>query len=272
MYDDLKKHKNEFEDYYVSKGQTLSWADWNRDKLGGNDASHKYQKLKEIRKNMMILDLIPPKSRVIVDAGAGFGTLTIQINKHIPGVILLCTDISEVMLKYLKENFRIHGIKAHIVLCALEYLPVKSNYVDCLILREVLEHVQSPRNGLGEISRTLKDNGKVILTTPRDSKSYNFVRCKLFGTVFPIREVKTHYKDEIILESKLTEMAIKKKLNVVYKKYFDFELPLVTGLCFKVNNILIINILFVFYEVMEKIFSKLFKTRILMVLKRDSRD
>lgn len=72
-----------------------------------------------------MLNLIPLNSRVIIDAGAGFGSLAIQINKNIPGAILLCTNISEAMLKYLKENFRIHGIKAHIVLCPPEYLPVK---------------------------------------------------------------------------------------------------------------------------------------------------
>ncbi len=45
-------------------------------------------------------------------------------------------------------------------------LPVKSGLYDLIILTEVIEHITFPQIFILEITRLLKEDGKLLLTTP----------------------------------------------------------------------------------------------------------
>jgi SAM-dependent methyltransferase len=46
------------------------------------------------------------------------------------------------------------------------YLPFRDGVFDSLLCTEVLEHVPEPKQVIEEISRVLKEGGKVYITTP----------------------------------------------------------------------------------------------------------
>lgn len=50
--------------------------------------------------------------------------------------------------------------------CSAEDIPLEPNSIDTVLLVEVLEHVESPKAVLREISRILKPGGKLILSMP----------------------------------------------------------------------------------------------------------
>lgn len=54
-----------------------------------------------------------------------------------------------------------------------EELPFNNNTFDIVVLTEVLEHIEKDELALKEISRVLKHNGKLILTTPNGLKVKN---------------------------------------------------------------------------------------------------
>ena len=47
-----------------------------------------------------------------------------------------------------------------------EHIPLPDNYVDCIIMNNVLEHVHNPKNTLAECRRVLKRGGVLLVTVP----------------------------------------------------------------------------------------------------------
>ena len=47
-----------------------------------------------------------------------------------------------------------------------ELLPLPDNSFDCLILSEVIEHLEAPQVSIREATRVLRPGGRLLLTTP----------------------------------------------------------------------------------------------------------
>lgn len=77
-------------------------------------------------------------------------------------------DISENAINFLNKKIKEKNIKnIKIKLQNLnDKLNYKENMFDCVISGEVLEHLENPSKFLKEIKRILKNNGKLIITTP----------------------------------------------------------------------------------------------------------
>ena len=54
----------------------------------------------------------------------------------------------------------------NIVVLDAQNLPFTDNSFNCILLTEVLEHLPEPDRCISEISRVMRDNGKLILTVP----------------------------------------------------------------------------------------------------------
>ena len=76
---------------------------------------------------------------------------------------VLCTDISDILLKKGKEAGFIDEYSQQ----NGENLSFKDNSYDVVICSEVLEHVEDPEIALKELARVLKKGGKLAVSVPR---------------------------------------------------------------------------------------------------------
>jgi len=93
------------------------------------------------------------KGNVILDFGSYQGELhkylETKLNKNILGIDVIKNKFVDIVHDFNKFPY-----------------PIKSNYVDCIVASEVVEHLNKPFDFLLECKRVLKKGGKLILTTP----------------------------------------------------------------------------------------------------------
>lgn len=97
------------------------------------------------------------RAGVVLDAGCGSGR-DANHNYRVEGRIVVGVDIGE----GLKRNRSL----THPVRGRLEALPLRNGCVDLVLCRYVLEHLEEPSRVFVELSRVLREGGKVVLLTP----------------------------------------------------------------------------------------------------------
>lgn len=90
----------------------------------------------------------------ILDVGCGIGDL-LGYNKKIIGV-----DINPNTVAYCKNK----GFDARLM--EVDHLPFQSETFECVVLDNVLEHIENPKPLLNEISRVLKKKGLLVIGVP----------------------------------------------------------------------------------------------------------
>lgn len=104
-----------------------------------------------------------PKGATVLDAGSspGFTSLALKLL----GFEVLALDINPAPYKDLLQKQGVYTIKADLENGSI---PLKNQYVDCVVFTEVLEHLHPYRIPyvLSEINRVLKLGGGLYLTTP----------------------------------------------------------------------------------------------------------
>lgn len=152
--------------------------------------------------------LLSPHS-VIGDVGCGSGFLSIEIGSN-HDVYAIDKDIQD------KEELIHHKIPIFECDIEVDNLPFDDNFFDCVLLLEVIEHIDPRRIrfALGEIHRTLKPNGILLLTTPNQSSIQNVVRLFLGKRIL----FSTDHVREYVLEEILEELS-RSKFSVFVKKY-----------------------------------------------------
>lgn len=109
-----------------------------------------------------VLALISRENRgLVLDVGAGSGALSLKLSEL--GFKVIATDINPAF----KAN-TIDGKKnIEFVLSDLDVsIPFKEHAFDYIVAVEIIEHIENPWYFLREISRILKINGKLFLSTP----------------------------------------------------------------------------------------------------------
>jgi ubiquinone/menaquinone biosynthesis C-methylase UbiE len=104
------------------------------------------------------------KGKTVLDVGCGDGALTYRIAKK--GADVIGIDNSEEGIKLAKEIFNKKKISANFILTDAYKMPIENNSIDCAVLSDVIEHVRKPERLLKEIKRVLKNNGKLVISTP----------------------------------------------------------------------------------------------------------
>lgn len=112
----------------------------------------------------LILNLITSKmasgrKNRILDIGCGDGSFIIKFKKHCEpfGV-----DISQNAIKMAKEA----GIEAFELDVSSQRLPFQDEYFDIIYMGDVIEHLTNPDLAIKEVTRVLKRNGFLVLSTP----------------------------------------------------------------------------------------------------------
>lgn len=116
---------------------------------------------------------------ILLDIGCGSGVQLGILQKK--GYKLgIGIDLNKNALQYgKKKNIQ----DTSFILADVQYLPLKNNSVDKIICAEIIEHLQNPDWMIKEITRTLKKDGEVVITTPNENSIWGAyeVLWDLFG-------------------------------------------------------------------------------------------
>jgi 2-polyprenyl-3-methyl-5-hydroxy-6-metoxy-1,4-benzoquinol methylase len=113
-----------------------------------------------------IISEVTGNMSVILDIGCGNGWVS---KKLIPlGKKVISMDISTDNPVRVTQEVR-HINHAGLIADAYN-IPLKAESVDCIIASEILEHIPDPKTFIINLIRLLKQNGKLIITTPFNEK------------------------------------------------------------------------------------------------------
>jgi SAM-dependent methyltransferase len=115
----------------------------------------------------VLLDAMDPNAHRVLDIGCGDGTLTFQLaqrSNRVWGV-----DDSLLPLRLARGQFeRRPRRRAPLVTNAdARRLPFPDAAFDCVVLADVIEHIDAPEAVMNEAHRVLRPGGQILLTTPR---------------------------------------------------------------------------------------------------------
>lgn len=120
------------------------------------DAENVYFGVKEaVEKNF------PNKNISILEIGTGLGYLTYSLNKA--GYKTVGLDISEEAVSRANKRYGNYYTSGDL------FKVSKEIKYDCVIMTELIEHVENPKDFIGAALSLVKEGGKLILTTPNKS-------------------------------------------------------------------------------------------------------
>ncbi len=145
-------------------------------------------------------------SYVVLDVpcGTGYGSaLLAQKSKFVYGI-----DNSDIAIKRAKELFKKENTEYIIAdMYKMSFLRDKS--INLIISFEGIEHISNPQQFLLEAKRILKDNGKLVISTPR----------KPHGSPFHIIEYSLEEYKKLLSK----EFIIEKMFGQIYTDIFDMS-------------------------------------------------
>jgi 2-polyprenyl-3-methyl-5-hydroxy-6-metoxy-1,4-benzoquinol methylase len=136
-------------------------------------SGHPMQRFWHRGKLMMIDRLIRPHLKEgsrILEIGCGAGNLLVQAS--VRGSYPVALDLSMQALTFVRSRLqevnagpdRLSGFAC--TQSIGEFLPLAEGSFDCVILSEVIEHLEQPRTSIREASRVLHPGGRLLVTTP----------------------------------------------------------------------------------------------------------
>lgn len=135
----------------------------------------------------LILRLVQDaRAQSVLDVACGRGTLLRALRNKSPDMVLAGTDIAEDSL----AATRAYGIQAELANVEIT-LPFPDEAFDCVVFGEAIEHLIDPDAALQNISRVLKRDGLLVLTTPNLASWFNRLFL-LFGIQPVFTETSTH--------------------------------------------------------------------------------
>ena len=112
--------------------------------------------------------------------------------------------------------------------CNGERLPIPDNSVDVLFLMEAIEHFERPHAGFQEFYRVLKSGGICLVTTPRPSQSFVFVRLHLLGRLLPYRGFPKHLMvDFSICDENFFKIIHQNGFKEIRRRFLNVTFPLI---------------------------------------------
>lgn len=107
-----------------------------------------------------------PKNAQVLDIDCRTGNGTVFFSKRYPTARFFCIAMAESFKTQAIRNFQKNAIDADVSVMTVLKQPFDDNAFDVILTYETLEHVPWPSNYIAELSRMLKPNGTLVLTTP----------------------------------------------------------------------------------------------------------
>ena len=115
----------------------------------------------------VLLDAMDAHAHRVLDVGCGDGTLTARLAERSDRVIGI--DDSLLPLRLARGEFdrrRLHRTPL-LMNADARRLPFPDDAFDCVVLADVIEHIDAPDAVMSEAHRVLRTGGQILLTTPR---------------------------------------------------------------------------------------------------------
>lgn len=111
-------------------------------------------------------DFMPPKAKIILDIGVGYGYIESLLSNH-KNIKIFGNDISQNAVKNLSKRF-----KGSFKVESLYKMKYKKNFFDVVFMLEVLEHVPPSKTFklIKDIKSFLKEKGVLILSVPTNEE------------------------------------------------------------------------------------------------------
>lgn len=129
---------------------------------------------------------IPDNAGRLLDGGCAYGYATIHFSKKTKTYGI---DPNKHFIEIAKKRYKNIDFSVQ----ALEKTNFKDNYFGCIILNDVIEHVEDEVRALNEMYRILEKNGVLIITTPHkglfgfmDPDNYAYILRKYFYSLYEL--------------------------------------------------------------------------------------
>ncbi len=156
----------------------------------------------------------------ILDLGSGEGgtsALFAESNN------VISFDLSLVRLRRQKENFSNYFL----INGRAETLPFRNSSFDLIILQDVIEHMTDPVLFVHELSRVLRNDGSIYLSTPNRNSLFNIVSDPHWGipllALFNRRDIKKYFlryfRKSELSRNDIAQLLSLRKLKDLFKEY-----------------------------------------------------
>jgi SAM-dependent methyltransferase len=149
--------------------------------------------------------------RRLLDAGCGTGLILSAVKRRFPSLEAIGLDSSPAALE--RAAARLQG--TGLVLCDICMSPFQSGQFDCVLLNNVIEHVEAPLSVLEAMRRLLAPGGCLIVSTPSRYRFENAVS-SIIGR--PLKLMATDH---------VTEYSVGQVVELLLRS--GFEVSAVTG-------------------------------------------
>lgn len=98
---------------------------------------------------------------VVLDVGSGTGILIPVIQTYMPKTLYAC-DLSEVMLKHLKEQYPL----VHIIAQDVREVPLPDDSIDVVFINACYPNIVDKERSIANIVRMMRRGGRVVISHP----------------------------------------------------------------------------------------------------------
>ncbi len=168
-----------------------------------------------------VIELLKPKpGDKILDVGCGNARDLIIFAKN--GARCVGIDFSENMIKEGKKDAKKEKIKIDLIVGGVTKLPFKNDSFYKMSCSEVIEHIPNYGDAIEEMTRVLKNSGRLVVTTPNKYSLYGLTKFifRLTSFVFSFlrkninrNKKKIHPYDKWKTKKELIEVFKKNKLK-----------------------------------------------------------
>ena len=172
-----------------------------------------------------ILNLIPKEVHKVLDIGCSIGTIGKQLKKR-KNIEVVGIELNKEMASIAKNNLD------KVIIADVEKLNFKnyfpSEYFDCVIFADILEHLKEPWNVVRNVVEILNQKGMIIASIP-NVRHYTTLIDLIFKGKWPYRERGIHDKTHLrfFTLKNIKEMFDNSvlKINKIERKYRIIEAP-----------------------------------------------
>jgi 2-polyprenyl-3-methyl-5-hydroxy-6-metoxy-1,4-benzoquinol methylase len=184
-----------------------------------------------------IVDLIPPGTKHLLDIGCGTGGTAFAAKKKL--------GIKEVIGIEFFQDSAVEASKLldKVLICDIEQdtIDLPTNYFDCIVLADVLEHTKNPWEVLSTVKKFLTEDGIIIVSLPHIGH---------IGPVLKILFDKLDYDESGIMDKTHLKIFTKHTMKALFRqaglRIIKESCNYSNSLKFRLLNMVTFNLLFRF--------------------------